>query len=88
MKLTEKEDYELQREEEGKMTSKAYETGIRKKKLYKETGTAEEGLKLKARVTEGHAWCPGKADSTEDLGWELDLVEKGKGAGGEVEKQV
>lgn len=58
------------------------------KKLHMETGTAGEGLKLKAGVTEGHPWCPGKADSTEDLRWELDLVEKGSGAGGEVEKQV
>lgn len=43
MKLTEKEDYELQREEEGKMTSKAYETGIRKK-----TSTRRQGLLRKA----------------------------------------
>lgn len=42
MKLTEKEDYELQREE-GKMTSKAYETGIRKK-----TSTRRQGLLRKA----------------------------------------
>lgn len=73
------------------MTNKAYETRIHKK-LYEETGADEEGLKQRPRVIVkmimGMIGTNGRANSTKDLGWELDLVDKSDWAGGEAGKQI
>lgn len=56
------------------MTNKAYKTGIHKK-LYEETRADEDGLNLIVKMIMGVIGTSGRANSTEDLGWELDLVD-------------